>query len=45
MWRDILLIYSALDSEDTWMETEDAWSFFIKSVELRGRRFFSQGCL
>ena len=36
MWRDILLIYSDMDSEDTCMEAAHAWVFVVKSLGLRG---------
>ena len=39
VWRDILLIYSALDPEDTWIEAAHAWVFVVKSGELRGISF------
>ena len=38
VWRDILLIYSALDPEDTWLEAAHAWVFCTKSIGLRGCR-------
>ena len=43
VWHDILLIYSALDTEDTWMEAVYYWLFVVNSVGLReGRFFFSE---
>ena len=38
-WHDVLLIYSALAPEDTWMEAAHVWGFF-NSVWLRGVDFF-----
>ena len=40
VWREILLIYSALDTEDTWTEAAHAWVFVVKSGGLREGRFF-----
>ena len=40
VWREILLIYSALDTEDTWTEAAHAWVFVVKSGGLRGGRCF-----
>ena len=37
--RGILFISSALDSEDTWMETAHAWVFVVKLGGLRGVAF------
>ena len=34
--RDILFIYSALDTEDTWEEAVNAWVFVVKSVGMKG---------
>ena len=39
MWCDILLIASALDPEDTWMDESHAWVLVVKSVGLRGGIF------
>ena len=41
VWSDILLIYSALDTEYTWMEAAYAWVFVVKSGGLRGGGFVS----
>ena len=39
MWPAILLIYSAMAPEDTWMEAAHYWVFFVKSVGLRKSSF------
>ena len=39
-WHNVLMIYSALYTEDTWMEEAYAWLFVVKSVVLKISRFF-----
>ena len=37
--RDILLIYSSLDPEDTWIHSSHAWVSVVKLEGMRGDRF------
>ena len=39
MWRDILLIYPALDPDDTWMEAAHGWVLVFHSGGMRGGSF------